>query len=146
MIVPANKSSKDKMDSTANQSVPSVTLGLSVPVTEGSINIAKRYPDRSDNLYFLFIPLAVLVTVMLLSVVVYLMARRRHKIRSKYSYVPSFSFESSDLDDEREERETDHLLKGGKLRLDESQFEDTSGGNSPFASPRYGGGSRELFA
>lgn len=135
------------MDSTANQSVPSVTLESSVPVTEGSINIAKRYPDRSDNLYFLFIPLAVLVTVMLLSVVVYLMARRRHKIRSKYSYVPSFSFESSDLDDEREERETDHLLKGGKLRLDESQFEDASGGSSPFTSPRYGGGgSRELFA
>ncbi|XP_049281214.1 uncharacterized protein LOC125762774 [Anopheles funestus] len=131
------------MDSTDNQSAPSVTLESSVPVTEG-INIAKRYNDRSDNLYFLFIPLAVLVTVMLLSVVVYLMARRRHKIRSKYSYVPSFSFESSDLDDEREERETDHLLKGGKLRLDESTFEDASSVN-PFAGTRSVG-SRELFA
>ncbi|XP_052901694.1 uncharacterized protein LOC128309366 [Anopheles moucheti] len=131
------------MDSTANQSVPSVTLESSVPVTEG-INIPKRYNDRSDNLYFLFIPLAVLVTVMLLSVVVYLMARRRHKIRSKYSYVPSFSFDSSDLDDEREERETDHLLKGGKLRLDEAPIEDTSSAN-PFATARSAG-SRELFA
>uniref|UniRef100_A0A182MAP8 Uncharacterized protein n=1 Tax=Anopheles culicifacies TaxID=139723 RepID=A0A182MAP8_9DIPT len=131
------------MDSIANQSVPSVTLESSVPVTEG-INIAKRYPDRSDNLYFLFIPLAVLVTVMLLSVVVYLMSRRRHKIRSKYSYVPSFSFESSDLEDEREERETDQLLKGGKLRLDESPFEEASGVN-PFAAARSAG-SHELFA
>ena len=72
------------------------------------------------------------------------MARRRHKIRSKYSYVPSFSFESSDLDEEREERETDHLLKGGKLRLEEPPFEEASGGN-PFAGQRYGG-SHELFA
>uniref|UniRef100_A0A6E8VGH0 Uncharacterized protein n=1 Tax=Anopheles coluzzii TaxID=1518534 RepID=A0A6E8VGH0_ANOCL len=132
------------MDTVRNQSVPSVTLESAAPVTEGGITIAKRYPDRSDNLYFLFIPLAVLVTVMLLSVVVYLMARRRHKIRSKYSYVPSFSFESSDLDEEREERETDHLLKGGKLRLEEPPFEEASGGN-PFAGQRYGG-SHELFA
>uniref|UniRef100_A0A182P0B2 Uncharacterized protein n=1 Tax=Anopheles epiroticus TaxID=199890 RepID=A0A182P0B2_9DIPT len=132
------------MDSGHNQSVPSITLESSAPVTEGII-IAKRYPDRSDNLYFLFIPLAVLVTVMLLSVVVYLMARRRHKIRSKYSYVPSFSFESSDLDDDREERETDHLLKGGKLRLEEQPpFEEESSEN-PFVAQRYGG-SRELFA
>lgn len=58
------------MDTVRNQSVPSVTLESAAPVTEGGINIAKRYPDRSDNLYFLFIPLAVLVTVMLLSVVV----------------------------------------------------------------------------
>uniref|UniRef100_A0A182JXM3 Uncharacterized protein n=1 Tax=Anopheles christyi TaxID=43041 RepID=A0A182JXM3_9DIPT len=131
------------MDFVRNQSFPSVTLESSAPVTEG-INIAKRYPDRTDNLYFLFIPLGVLVTIMLLSVVVYLMARRRHKIRSKYSYVPSFSFESSDLDEEREERETDHLLKGGKLRLEESPFDDASGEN-PFAGQRYGG-SHELFA
>ncbi|KFB34830.1 AGAP003535-PA-like protein [Anopheles sinensis] len=115
---------------------PSITLETSMPVTE-SINIAKRYPDRSDNLYFLFIPLAVLVTIMLLSVMVYLMARRRHKIFSKYHYVPSFSFESSDLDEDHEERETDHLLKGGKLRLDEPRTGQDA--------PRYGG-STELFA
>uniref|UniRef100_A0A182Q2W9 Uncharacterized protein n=1 Tax=Anopheles farauti TaxID=69004 RepID=A0A182Q2W9_9DIPT len=137
------------MDAVANKSIDaSITLDSMTPVTE-SVNIAKRSPvDRSDNLYFLFIPLAVLVTIMLLSVVVYLMARRRHKILSKYSYVPSFSFESSDLDDEREDRETEHLLKGGKLRLEESvTFGDAPDGN-PFpvrTAGRYGG-SHELFA
>ncbi|XP_053680291.1 uncharacterized protein LOC128731210 [Anopheles nili] len=127
---------------TAEGSLPTVTLESSAPVTE-SINVAKRYADRADNLYFLFIPLAVLVTIMLLSVVVYLMARRRHKILSKYSYVPSFSFESSDLDDEREDRETDHLLKGSKLRLEESPLESPTSANR---STGMYGGSRELFA
>uniref|UniRef100_A0A182IHD8 Uncharacterized protein n=1 Tax=Anopheles arabiensis TaxID=7173 RepID=A0A182IHD8_ANOAR len=67
------------------------------------------------------------------------MPRRRHNICSKYSYVPNFSFESFDLDDEREECETDHLLKGGKLRLEEAS------GRNPCAGQRYGG-SHEFIA
>ncbi|XP_035780739.1 uncharacterized protein LOC118460494 [Anopheles albimanus] len=129
---------------TSDTDGPSISLGTVVSVTEGVI--VKRNTNRSDNLYFLFIPLAVLVTVVLLSVMVYLMARRRHKILPKYSYVPSFSFESSDLDDDREERETDYLLKGAKLRIGNApHHSDTSiyGGSS--SAGRYNG-SPELFA
>ncbi|XP_055614045.1 uncharacterized protein LOC129760421 isoform X2 [Uranotaenia lowii] len=78
----------------------------------------QHYPDNSESLNFLFIPLAVLITIMLLSVMVYLMSRRKHKIFLKHPYVPSFSFESSDLEDDNDELETEHLLKG-KLRLDD---------------------------
>uniref|UniRef100_A0A182IL82 Uncharacterized protein n=1 Tax=Anopheles atroparvus TaxID=41427 RepID=A0A182IL82_ANOAO len=126
---------------------PSITVEASFPTVTESINIAKRYPDRSDNLYFLFIPLAVLVTIMLLSVMVYLMARRRHKIFTKNHYVPSFSFDSSDLDEDREDRETDHLLKGGKLRLEKPTYPDAPGA-SLLGSRTVGryGGSTELFA
>ncbi|XP_058057707.1 uncharacterized protein LOC131208823 [Anopheles bellator] len=117
-----------------------ITLATSVSVTEGSV-IVKRNTDRSENLYFLFIPLAVLATIVLMSVIVYLMARRRHKIMSNYHYVPSFSFEYSDMEEEREERETDYLLRGAKLRLGEQQGKigvDRTAG-------RYDG-SQELFA
>ncbi|ETN66154.1 hypothetical protein AND_002066 [Anopheles darlingi] len=129
---------------TSDTDGPSISIGTVVSVTEGVI--VKRNTDRSDNLYFLFIPLAVLVTVVLLSVIVYLMARRRHKILPKYSYVPSFSFESSDLDDDREERETDYLLKGAKLRIGNvPHHTDTSVYVSSSSAGRYNS-SPELFA
>ncbi|XP_050083665.1 uncharacterized protein LOC126570160 [Anopheles aquasalis] len=129
---------------TSDTDGPIISLGTVVSVTEGVI--VKRNTDRSDNLYFLFIPLAVLVTVVLLSVVVYLMARRRHKILPKYSYVPSFSFESSDLDDDREERETDYLLKGAKLRIGNApHHSDASIYVGSSSAGRYNG-SPELFA
>uniref|UniRef100_A0A2M3ZK44 Protein with signal anchor n=1 Tax=Anopheles braziliensis TaxID=58242 RepID=A0A2M3ZK44_9DIPT len=130
---------------TSDADDPTINLGTVVSVTEGVI--VKRNTDRSDNLYFLFIPLAVLVTIVLLSVVVYLMARRRHKILPKYSYLPSFSFESSDLDDDREDRETEYLLKGAKLRIGNAPHHTDAStiyvGSS--SAGRHNGG-RELFA
>ncbi|XP_062555231.1 uncharacterized protein LOC134220247 [Armigeres subalbatus] len=97
----------------------------------------KHYPGNSESLNFLFIPLAVLITVMLLSVMVYLMARKKHTIFNKHVYVPSFSFDSSDLEDDND-LETEHLLKG-KLRLDEPYFKGINsnktytGGNEMYA-------------
>lgn len=88
-------------------------LGVEIPDKQ-------HYPSNSESLNFLFIPLAVLITVMLLSVMVYLMARKKHKIFNKHAYVPSFSFDSSDLEDDND-LETEHLLKG-KLRPDEPYF------------------------
>uniref|UniRef100_A0A182HVF8 Uncharacterized protein n=1 Tax=Anopheles arabiensis TaxID=7173 RepID=A0A182HVF8_ANOAR len=63
----------------------------------------------------------------------------RHNFRSKSSYVPSFCFKSFDLDEKKEECETDHLLKGGKLGLEEASV------GNPFTGQRCRG-SHEFFA
>ncbi|XP_058450157.1 uncharacterized protein LOC131429802 [Malaya genurostris] len=112
------------MNSTLNETVLSIgtvlktstdtELGMAIP------DYDKSHSGNSESLRFIFIPLAVLITVMLLSIMVYLMARKKDKIFSKRSYVPSYSFDSSDLED-NEDLETEHLLKG-KLLLDEPYF------------------------
>lgn len=112
--------------------------------TEGGITLGQpdgnsnHYPGNSESLNFLFIPLAVLITVMLLSVMVYLMSRRKHKIFAKHPYVPSFTFESSDIEDD-DDMETEHLLKG-KLRLDEPYFKGIN------SSKTYSTNGNEMYA
>lgn len=109
------------------------TLGATAQ-TDGN----NHYPGNSESLNFLFIPLAVLITVMLLSVMVYLMSRRKHKIFAKHPYVPSFTFETSDIEDD-DDMETEHLLKG-KLRLDEPYFKGIN------SSKTYSTNGTELYA
>lgn len=119
------RNENDEMSSNLTQTVLTVLNVTTMKnTTESGLGAEvpdnKHYPGNSESLNFLFIPLAVLITVMLLSVMVYLMARKKHKIFHKHAYVPSFSFDSSDLEDDND-LETEHLLKG-KLRLDEPYF------------------------
>lgn len=129
------------MNFNLNQTVLSLDTTTEAPL-EGAVpdstNGNKHYPGNSESLNFLFIPLAVLITVMLLSVMVYLMSRKKHKIFAKHSYVPSFTFDSSDLEDDNDDMETEHLLKG-KLRLDEPFFKGIN------SSKTYASGN-ELYA
>ncbi|XP_053696995.1 uncharacterized protein LOC128744194 [Sabethes cyaneus] len=117
---------------TVLKTTPKPTLEEAIPPVTNEYN-----PGQSESLNFLFIPLAVLITVMLLSVMVYLMARRKDQIFTKRSYVPSFSFDSSDLDD-NDDLETEHLLKG-KLRLDDPYSKGIN-------SSRVYSGNNELYA
>uniref|UniRef100_A0A1Q3F8S7 Putative conserved plasma membrane protein n=1 Tax=Culex tarsalis TaxID=7177 RepID=A0A1Q3F8S7_CULTA len=110
----------------------STTAGTTLGATDN------HYPGNSESLNFLFIPLAVLITVMLLSVMVYLMSRRKHKIFAKHPYVPSFTFDTSDIEDD-DDLETEHLLKG-KLRLDEPYFKGIN------SSKTYATNGNELYA
>lgn len=117
------------------------SLSASPSTTEGGTTLGaidNHYPGNSESLNFLFIPLAVLITVMLLSVMVYLMSRRKHKIFAKHPYVPSFTFDSSDMEDD-DDMETEHLLKG-KLRLDEPFFKGIN------SSKTYATNGNELYA
>lgn len=122
------------------QTVLSVFNATVKSTTESDFGVEvpdKHYPGSSESLNFVIIPLAVLITVMLLSVMVYLMARKKHQIFTKHPYVPSFSFDTSDLEDDND-LETEHLLKG-KLRLDEPYFKGIN------SSKTYTGG-HELYA
>lgn len=119
------------MESTTTET----TLQAAVPSNGNSLH----YPANSESLNFLFIPLAVLITVMLLSVMVYLMARKKHRIFSKHTHVPSFTFDSSDIEDDNDDLETEHLLKG-KLRLDEPYFKGIN------SCKTYATSSNELYA
>ncbi|XP_058821673.1 uncharacterized protein LOC131683588 [Topomyia yanbarensis] len=130
------------MNITLNQTVLSLGTVLKTtvqPIIETAIIPGDRnsHSGNSESLSFLFIPLAVLITVMLLSVMVYLMARKKDRIFSKRPHVPSFSFDSSDLED-NDDLETEHLLKG-KLRLDEPYFKGVN-------SCKTYTGSNELYA
>ncbi|XP_055542850.1 uncharacterized protein LOC129728435 [Wyeomyia smithii] len=130
------------MNFTFNQTIISlgtVLKSTQKPILEEAIpsNAKESGAGQSESLNFLFIPLAVLITVMLLSVMVYLMARRKDKIFTKRSYVPSFSFDSSDLDD-NDDLETEHLLKG-KLRLDDPYLKGIN-------SSKVYSGNNELYA
>lgn len=132
-----NFSLSQSLSSSGSTMKPSTT-------TEGTLGATTQpdgnnhYPGNSESLNFLFIPLAVLITVMLLSVMVYLMSRRKHKIFTKHPYVPSFTFESSDIEDD-DDMETEHLLKG-KLRLDEPYFKGIN------SSKTYSTNGNEMYA
>lgn len=127
-----NQSLSSSSDTTMKSST---TEGTTLGATAQTDN---HYPGNSESLNFLFIPLAVLITVMLLSVMVYLMSRRKHKIFAKHPYVPSFTFDSSDIEDD-DDMETEHLLKG-KLRLDEPYFKGIN------SSKTYATNGKELYA
>lgn len=129
-----------EMNLNLTQTVLSVLNATIKTTTESVLEMDepnKHYPASSESLNFVIIPLAVLITVMLLSVMVYLMARKKDRIFAKHSYVPSFSFDTSDLEDDND-LETEHLLKG-KLRLDEPHFKGIN------SSKTYTGG-HELYA
>lgn len=125
-----------------SQSPSSLDTMKTSTTTEGTLGATadanNHYPSNSESLNFLFIPLAVLITIMLLSVMVYLMSRRKHKIFTKHPYVPSFTFETSDIEDD-DDMETEHLLKG-KLRLDEPYFKGIN------SSKTYSTNGTELYA
>lgn len=132
------------MNLSLSQALSSLNTTMKPSTTEGTLGATeqtdgnKHYPGNSESLNFLFIPLAVLITIMLLSVMVYLMSRRKHKIFAKHPYVPSFTFDSSDIEDD-DDLETEHLLKG-KLRLDEPYFKGIN------SSKTYATNGKELYA
>lgn len=74
--------------------------------------LTTEIPDsNSASLTYILIPLTVMASIILLAIMVYYMASRRRKYLN-LRYVPNYSFDGSDVEEDEENYiETEHLLR-----------------------------------